>query len=165
MKIQFQTGTKQFSADIDQDGDKLDFRPDGVSGVQLDIRDLGEGRYVVVINGQVFRCSYEKGPGSHVVVNGKWIPIETTDDRKLSHGSGGGASAGGRINILSPMPGKVVNVLCAEGDEVAEGQGIIVVEAMKMQNELAAPRAGKVIEIRGAAGQTVNAGEILAVLE
>jgi biotin carboxyl carrier protein len=63
------------------------------------------------------------------------------------------------------MPGKVVRLLCAVGDEVAANQGVLVVEAMKMQNEVQSPKAGRVIEIRVREGQTVNAGEVLAVVE
>jgi biotin carboxyl carrier protein len=63
------------------------------------------------------------------------------------------------------MPGKVVRVLCAVGEEVSEGQGLLVVEAMKMQNEVQAPKSGRVTEIRVTDGQTVNAGEPLAIVE
>ena len=63
------------------------------------------------------------------------------------------------------MPGKVVRVMCASGDEVIEGQGLLVVEAMKMQNEVQAPKAGKVADLKVTEGQTVNAGEVLVVIE
>ncbi|MBV8136847.1 MAG: biotin/lipoyl-binding protein [Deltaproteobacteria bacterium] len=63
------------------------------------------------------------------------------------------------------MPGRVVNVLVAAGDEVAVNQGVIIVEAMKMENELKSPKAGKVVEVKVAAGQTVEKGELLLVIE
>jgi biotin carboxyl carrier protein len=63
------------------------------------------------------------------------------------------------------MPGRVVNLLVKPGDEVAADQGIVVVEAMKMENELKTPKAGKVLEIRVSVGQAVEKGEILAVIE
>jgi len=63
------------------------------------------------------------------------------------------------------MPGKVVRVLVNVGDTVDVGQGLIVVEAMKMQNEMKATRPGHVIEIRAGAGQTVGAGDTLLILE
>src|SRR5260370_8103162 len=71
----------------------------------------------------------------------------------------------GRQNITASMPGKVVRVLVAQGDQVEAGQGLIVVEAMKMQNEMKAVKAGRVATPRAGAGATVNAGEILATLE
>ncbi|HJU29299.1 MAG TPA: biotin/lipoyl-containing protein, partial [Candidatus Binataceae bacterium] len=72
---------------------------------------------------------------------------------------------GGRVEMKAMMPGRVVNVLVKPGDEVAERQGIVVVEAMKMENELKTPKAGKVIEVKVAAGQTVEKGELLVVIE
>jgi biotin carboxyl carrier protein len=63
------------------------------------------------------------------------------------------------------MPGKVVRILLGPGDEVAAGQGVVVVEAMKMQNEVKSTRPGRVSEIRVAEGETVNGNQILAVIE
>ena len=63
------------------------------------------------------------------------------------------------------MPGRVVNLLVAAGDEVTANQGVIIVEAMKMENELKSPKAGKVVEVKVAAGQTVEKGELLLVIE
>ena len=71
----------------------------------------------------------------------------------------------GRQNLVAPMPGKVVRVLLAAGDEVTLGQGVVVVEAMKMQNEIKSPKAGRVLEVRVAEGTTVEANQILAVVE
>jgi biotin carboxyl carrier protein len=71
----------------------------------------------------------------------------------------------GRQNLVAPMPGKVVRVLLGVGDEVAQGQGVVVVEAMKMQNEIKSPKAGRVIEVRVIDGATVSANQVLAVVE
>jgi biotin carboxyl carrier protein len=71
----------------------------------------------------------------------------------------------GRVELKAMMPGRVVNVLVKPGDEVAADQGIVVVEAMKMENELKSPKAGKVVEIKVSVGQAVEKGEILAVIE
>ena len=71
----------------------------------------------------------------------------------------------GRQQLVAPMPGKVVRVLVKAGDEVKLGQGVVVVEAMKMQNEIKSPKAGRILEIRVSEGATVNANQILAVVE
>jgi biotin carboxyl carrier protein len=63
------------------------------------------------------------------------------------------------------MPGKVVRVLVIEGQEIEPGQGLIIVEAMKMQNEMKASKAGRVVEIKTRDGATVSAGEVLAIIE
>ena len=71
----------------------------------------------------------------------------------------------GRQNLVAPMPGRVVRVLLGGGDEVTLGQGVVVVEAMKMQNEIKSPKSGRVVEVRVAEGATVNANQVLAVVE
>jgi biotin carboxyl carrier protein len=67
--------------------------------------------------------------------------------------------------VTAPMPGRVVRVLVAAGDEVAAGQGLVVVEAMKMENELRAPKTGKVKDVNVSAGTSVDAGKVLVVIE
>lgn len=71
----------------------------------------------------------------------------------------------GRRHLIAPMPGKVVRVMLNSGDEVKAGQGVIVVEAMKMQNEVKSPKAGRIIEVRVSEGATVNANQVLAIVE
>lgn len=130
------------------------------------------GFFVVQMNNRVYRCALEKQSGeklptggTEVIVNGHRIPVAVRDKKHLRGNSGGSANASGKISLISPMPGKIVRVLVSAGDEVAANQGVLVVEAMKMQNEVQSPKAGKVAEIRVTEGQTVNAGETLAVIE
>ena len=75
------------------------------------------------------------------------------------------AHAAGPVTVKSPMPGRVVKILVRAGERVPAGQALVVVEAMKMENELRAPRAGTVREIRAAEGAAVEAGQDLVVLE
>jgi biotin carboxyl carrier protein len=125
------------------------------------------GMFTIIINDHVYRCALEESPGGviEVIVNGKRIPVAARDKKHLRGQAGAGAGASGQVKLSSPMPGKVVRVLLSAGDEVAARQGVLVVEAMKMQNEVQSPKAGKVAEIKVAEGQTVNAGEVLAVIE
>lgn len=80
-------------------------------------------------------------------------------------GQDGGALAKGPQKILAPMPGKIVKVLVKVGDEVAIKQGVVIVEAMKMENELKAPRAGTVKEVKAVEGASVEAGSVLVIVE
>jgi biotin carboxyl carrier protein len=73
--------------------------------------------------------------------------------------------AGGEQKVVAPMPGRIVKVLVCPGDEVAARQGVVVVEAMKMENELRAPRPGRVREVSVSPGASVEAGRVLVVLE
>jgi len=118
------------------------------------------GVYSVLLDGRSYLARVEDGV---VTVNGFRYEIEVRDPRRWSRQSRGGAHAGAQ-DIKASMPGKVVRVLVAVGDAVEAGQGIVVVEAMKMQNEMKAPRAGKVVGIAAKAGATVTAGEVLATV-
>jgi biotin carboxyl carrier protein len=121
--------------------------------------------YSVLMNGQVYDARIEQHPNCLVVaIDGFRFEIEVRDPRRLAPRSGLRGSKGSD-NITAPMPGKVVRVLAAAGDAVEAGQGIIVVEAMKMQNEMKAARAGRVLSVAVREGATVAAGEILATLE
>jgi biotin carboxyl carrier protein len=125
------------------------------------------GIFVVVFNNRVYRCLIEKLPNgeTEVIVNNRRISATARDKKHLRGKTGAAAGSDGRVTLNSPMPGKVVRVLLNAGDEVAAQQGVLVVEAMKMQNEVQSPKAGKIAEIRVNEGQAVNAGEALAVIE
>ena len=76
-----------------------------------------------------------------------------------------GAGAHGEQKVVAPMPGRVVRVLVAPGDEVEPRQPVIVVEAMKMENELRSPKAGRVKDVAVAPGTSVEAGRVLVVID
>ena len=103
----------------------------------------------------------------HVRVRGRVLRFEILDERRIKMREAQGIllEVGGVASIDSPMPGKVIKILRKAGDEVKQGDGIIVVEAMKMENELKAPKAGKVKEIKVKEGEAVEAGARLALIE
>ena len=98
--------------------------------------------------------------GDEVRVNGVPVSVDTSDPRQWSPQAARGAAAGS-AQVKSPMPGKVIEVLVVVGQEITAGQGVVVVEAMKMQNEMKSPRAGTVTGIYVAEGATVAAGDKL----
>ena len=101
--------------------------------------------------------------GNEIAIAGHRFPYETEDPRQRKR-SGHAVGAHGRSSIAAAMPGKIVRILVQVGDEVVAGQGIIVVEAMKMQNELKAPRDGRVTAIQVKENDSVNAGAVLAAI-
>jgi biotin carboxyl carrier protein len=122
------------------------------------------GVYSVLIDGRSYDARVEETAGPLVVViDGYRFEIEVRDPRRRSRHAGGHGGEGVQT-VAAPMPGKVVRVLAAVGDEVTAGQGLLVVEAMKMQNEMKAPRAGKVLSLAAREGATVAAGEVLATI-
>lgn len=122
------------------------------------------GVYSVVLDGRVYDARVEERPeGLVVVIDGYRFEIEVRDPRRWSRRDA--ARAGDGVQTLAaPMPGKVVRVLAAAGDAVKAGQGLLVVEAMKMQNEMKAPRDGRVLSVTVKEGATVTAGEVLATI-
>ena len=101
-----------------------------------------------------------------VRVLGRVSRLEILDERrkKMKDAQVSGFDMAGMQNVKSPMPGKVIRVMVKEGDEVKEGQGVVVVEAMKMENELKAPKDGVVSEVLANEGQTVDSGTMLVAI-
>lgn len=109
--------------------------------------------------------SYEVfASGDQLFVNGGQVSISVIDPRAFKRDSGG-VAAQGRQTLSAAMPGKIVRVFVVDGDVVEAGQGIVVIEAMKMQNEVKSKRAGRVISVSVREGATVSAGSIIAVIE
>jgi biotin carboxyl carrier protein len=112
-------------------------------------------------------ASVQPRPGSStldVSVSGQTLPA-TLLTRFGARPAEGGGSGSGPQQVLAPMPGKVVRVMVAPGDSVEPRQGLVVIEAMKMENELRAARAGRVKTVRAAEGQSVEAGALLVIVE
>ena len=122
------------------------------------------GVYSVLMDGRCYDAYVEETAAGLVIsIDGFRFEIEARDPRRWSRKSAGRGGEGVQT-IASSMPGKVVRVLVMPGDPVEAGQGIAVVEAMKMQNEMKASRAGKVLSVPVKEGATVAAGEVLATI-
>jgi biotin carboxyl carrier protein len=152
----------------------------------LEIQPLGDGRYRVIIDGReqvvdsrqtgqgTFSLLIEhataevsvssRGDEFQVVVGGRTHRLRLLDERALRRLQRA-ATADGARELRAAMPGKVVAVLIEAGAKVERGQGVLVIEAMKMENEIDAPRAGTVTEICVKPGQAVEAGELLARID
>jgi biotin carboxyl carrier protein len=122
----------------------------------------GDGTWSVLIDGRSYAVAI-LGAGE-VSVNGRVFHVDVFDPRGL-RGRRSAADTSGPQAVTAPMPGRVIRVLVESGQEVAADEGLIVVEAMKMQNEMKAPRAGRVAAVKTAAGATVSAGDVLLVIE
>jgi biotin carboxyl carrier protein len=99
-----------------------------------------------------------------VLVDGSLVPVAVRDPRRWREAAGPHGSGHGPVRIVAPMPGKVVRILAAPGDPIAARQSVIVVEAMKMENELRAPREGIVAEVLVREGALVEAGALLLTI-
>ncbi len=129
------------------------------------VREVEPGVYSVLLEGKSFEVRAAQAPdGLRMETAGLRFTTELVDPRNAGRRSKA-AVGKGRQNISAAMPGKVVRVLVQENDAVDTGQGLVVVEAMKMQNEMKAARPGRVAEVRVRNGDTVAAGDTLVVLE
>ena len=139
---------------------------DGVERI-VDGRKVSGHIYSLLIDNRSFTLDVAANEDTYTVAcEGKSIHLQLLDERRaLRPGEGSGGTRDGGKQIRSAMPGKVVAVLVAVGDEVAKDQGLLVIEAMKMENEIRATTVGKVKEIRVAPGQTVESRELLIELE
>jgi biotin carboxyl carrier protein len=138
---------------------------------QADWAEVAPGVYSILIGGRSYEAQVTSPPGEAptrdvrrvVTVGTRHYWVEVQDPRRRPSG-GAAAPANGPQEILAPMPGKIVKMLVAENQEVSQGAGLLVIEAMKMQNELRAPRAGRVERIYVAPGQGVENGSRLVRL-
>jgi acetyl/propionyl-CoA carboxylase alpha subunit len=146
-----------------KDSSRTTFTIDGRT-VEADAVRILPGVYSILLDGKSLEVTVEEFPGRLLLrANGREFPVEIFDPRSWRRGRGAGIELEGRQKVVAPMPGKIVRVLAAAGQPVSAGQGLLVIEAMKMQNEIRSPKSGTV-ETLAREGQTVNAGEILAIV-
>ncbi|HZZ86179.1 MAG TPA: biotin/lipoyl-containing protein [Anaeromyxobacteraceae bacterium] len=134
---------------------------------RVDVFRHDYGTLSVLLDAQSYSVTLDRGKaGLKVQVRDSVHALEILDERRLRmRRASGRFTAAGPQTVASPMPGKVVKVLVRPGDEVKQGQGLVVVEAMKMENELRSPRDGKVVEVAVVVGQIVEGGAKLATVE
>ena len=156
--------------------------------IPVDIEDLGDDRYVLrvgdtthtvdarvlehgavslLVDGRSYDVELdESGDDVLVLVGSELVTVDVADERAVRLRAGAaGFSVSGKVLVTAPMPGKVVRVLVAPGAHVTEGQGLVVVEAMKMENELKSPKAGTVGEVFAKEGSAVEANAKLLTVE
>ena len=167
MKLIAEVDGEELPLEVRREGARVEAEVGG-RRYELEAREAEPGVFLLVAGGRVYECRVGGGAGgraAEVRVRGRSYSVALSDPRRLRAGRSAHAAGGARAEVLAPMPGKVVRVLVERGQQVEAGQGLVVVEAMKMQNELKSPRAGAVAELRAEPGATVNAGEVLAVVE
>jgi biotin carboxyl carrier protein len=120
----------------------------------------------VIINGACYEVKREQTPlDLHMWVKNMRFKAEVSDPRSLRSRRAAAGATAGPAKLVAPMPGKVVRIVAQENSPIEAGQGVLVVEAMKMQNELKAPKSGIVRRILVTEGTAVNAGDVLAIVE
>lgn len=152
---------------VEARGGQLSVSLDG-RALEVDVARLAPGRYSLRLPGSgaqhdVAVTTGRDGGDLEVTVGGVSVPVKRRGAGRRG-GQGRDAAGNGPQRLVAPMPGKVVRILVGPGDEVAARQGVVVVEAMKMENELRAARAGVVREVLVVEGASVEAGAPLVVI-
>ncbi len=133
----------------------------------VDGKKTGRTNYSLIVDNRSFEIEVDNAEDEYrVLVDGRSYHVHLVDERRVRVGDGQSDSQiQGRQRVSVPMPGKVIAVLVSEGDVVEKGQGLVIVEAMKMENEVRSPIAATVKEIKVKAGDTVEGGAVLVIVE
>jgi len=163
VKISAKAGSQVYELLIERDNGEYAITVDGERHL-VDARKLEGNFYTIVTGNRSYEVSVEPATDGYLVRHG------AADQLVQFHDSARGARDAARVpdgplEIISEMPGKVARLLVAEGDEVEEGQAVIVVEAMKMENEISTAKAGTVKQVGFSAGDSVEGGAVLMVVD
>lgn len=158
-------GGKPYRLELEKAGDGWECRVDG-HAVHVDAVIPRRDVLSLLIDGRSYEIKREQtATDLHIWISNAGFAVELRDPRSLRSRQKSAGNEQGPRKILAPMPGRVVRLLVAENSEVEAGQGIVVVEAMKMQNEIKSPKKGVVKKISATPGAAVNPGDVLAIVE
>jgi biotin carboxyl carrier protein len=156
---------KTHRVDLHKSGELWECVLDGRK-IFLDAISTQNGVLSLLIEGKSYEVKQENaGEATNIIVGNQRFAVELRDPRSLRSRRHSDSAVAGPRKITAPMPGKVVRILAPVGAQVELGQGILVIEAMKMQNELKSPKKGVVIRLNADEGTAVEAGQVLAEVE
>lgn len=166
MKLQADIGDEKLAVEIERRDGKIFANVDG-RAYELEATEPEPGVFLFKQNGKVYEAFVSPRPDGRatVSIDRQDFDLKLVDPKRLRGSATAGETIGGAAEIKTAMPGKVVRILVSLSDEVKKGDGVIVVEAMKMQNEMKSPKDGVVKEIRVGENDTVGAGDVLVVIE
>ena len=165
MKFEIQIAGRTRVVELTRNSDTWRIALDGKEA-DADAMQIAPGVFSILLDGQSYqvRVTPEVSGALKLQSGEHEFAAEVADPRAWRGRRHGAVEAKGRQQVVAPMPGKVVRVLVAAGEKVEAGQGLLVVEAMKMQNEVRSPKSGVVERLMVKEGQAVNAGEVLVVI-
>jgi biotin carboxyl carrier protein len=159
------SGKRLRIVELERDAERWKISLDG-QPVNADAVEIAPNTLSLLLEGQSYEVHITPSPDGMLKLQTglQEFTAEVVDPRAWRGRRHGALEAEGRQQVVAPMPGKVVRVLVEAGDRVEAGQGLLVVEAMKMQNEIRSPKGGTVERLHVKEGQPVNAGEVLCII-
>ncbi|HUE43925.1 MAG TPA: biotin/lipoyl-containing protein [Candidatus Sulfotelmatobacter sp.] len=166
MKYEVRIAGKTRGIELHRDGARWQVALDGAE-TNADAAEIAPGIFSILLDGVSHEVRVApNSDGTLTLQDGpNEFKAEVSDPRAWRGRKHGAIEAEGRQQIVAPMPGKVIRLLVKPGDKVEAGQGLLVVEAMKMQNEVKSPKTGTVEKLSAKEGQAVNAGDVLAWID
>ncbi|HQU92216.1 MAG TPA: biotin/lipoyl-binding protein [Pyrinomonadaceae bacterium] len=168
MKLQAQLGELLHDIELKRDGEKVFAKVDDRE-YELEASEPEPNVYLLKHAGNIYEFyvapAVQSGSPQIVSSRNSDVEVALVDPKRLRGSAGAGGIADGLAEIKTMMPGKVVRLIANVGNAVEKGDAVLVVEAMKMQNDLKAPKAGIVKDIKVSEGSTVSAGDVLAIIE
>ena len=156
---------KTYRVELTRTADSWQCRLDGLP-VELDCSPAQPGAFSLLIEGRSYEVRQETSGGeTSIMVGPRRVGVTVRDPRSLRSRRRVDAGGHGVRKITAPMPGKVVRILASTGAEIEAGQSVLVIEAMKMQNELKSPKKGTIRKLAVTEGAAVDAGQTLAEIE
>jgi biotin carboxyl carrier protein len=132
---------------------------------EIDFLEIVHGRHSLIKDFRSSEVVIEERDGTYqILLDGKLYEGQVLDERALLMANRKGGIKANTGDVVSPMPGLIVEALVSVGDSVQEGQSVVILESMKMQNELKAPRSGRVTTVNASKGQTVDKGAVLVII-
>lgn len=164
MKLIAELNNEKHEVEFKRDGERVSAAIDGRE-YALEASEVEPNVYLLKHENRIFQLYVAPSETSVVTLGNHSFEIKISDPKRLRGAGAAGGIADGTVEIKTAMPGKVVRIVARQGAEIKQGESVLVVEAMKMQNEMKSPKDGIVKEIRVAEGATVNAGDVLAIIE
>ncbi len=170
MKYEVLIDERSYQVEMERTASGYECKVDG-EAFPLDVVVTTPGTLSILHQGRQYEvtreAAREPSPAGEMqlLVGGQRFRAEIRDPRSLRSRRAHSVACAGPARICAPMPGKVIRLLVSEGDEVQAGQGLLVVEAMKMQNEIQSTKPGRITKIAVREAAAVNAGDLLAIVE
>ncbi len=166
MKFDVRISGKTRTIELQRNSERWQISLDGAA-LDADAVEIAPNVFSILLNGESFEVRIAPTSEGKLTLQTRHqdFTAEVVDPRAWRDRRHGAVEAEGRQQIVAPMPGKVVRLLVKAGDKVEAGQGLLVVEAMKMQNEVRSPKTGTVERLLAKEGQPVIAGEVLAWID